>query len=224
MMAKCKWAAPGGDPAAPAGGPAASGGGPAAPAGESAQRVRGRGGSRLHPRRRKQLGQNLIEFVLVIGPTLMLIFFVLDLSWETYQRASLQYAVAEGVRYAITYPSTGGLCAAVRNKVESSAPAVFGFTGATAASYIHVRFLKSTSTGTLLKDCSSFTSGTDRVPGEQDGWEWPLVQVTVEGVKANPLMPVLNIPGLDYMRALVLSAQSWDRMEPLPPGQLPPFM
>ena len=49
---------------------------------------------------KKRRGVELIEFTLVLLPLLGFIFLVLDLGWAIYKRATLQFAVREGCRYA----------------------------------------------------------------------------------------------------------------------------
>src|ERR1035441_6616585 len=47
-------------------------------------------------------GVELIEFTLVILPMLAFIFLLIDMSWAIEKRATLQCAVREGCRYAVT--------------------------------------------------------------------------------------------------------------------------
>src|SRR5271169_778686 len=56
------------------------------------------------PRTRQKCrrGVELIEFTLVLLPMLAFIFLLLDLGWGIYKRATLQFAVREGCRYAVT--------------------------------------------------------------------------------------------------------------------------
>jgi hypothetical protein len=151
---------------------------------------------------------------------MLFVFFVLDLSWETYQRASLQYAVAQGVRYAVTdqvMTALGyGQCKSVQTTVENNSWGVLGYLGDAALGYIQVKFYNTE--GTKIADCAAPAGNS---PGQQSDGNWPLIQVKVGGIKANPLMPNL---GSGTMGALPLTAQSWDRMEPLPPGTNPPAM
>jgi Flp pilus assembly protein TadG len=52
-------------------------------------------------RRARQRGQELIEFTLMLFVILGFIYMIIDISWMVFTRASLQYAVREGCRYAV---------------------------------------------------------------------------------------------------------------------------
>src|ERR1035441_2311267 len=58
--------------------------------------------NRPHVRKRRQRGSQIVEFTLAFIPMLMFIFLILDVAWAIYTRATLQYAVEQGVRYAVT--------------------------------------------------------------------------------------------------------------------------
>ncbi len=57
---------------------------------------------RSSKRRRRQRGQELIEFSLVLVPMLALIFIFMDIAWGVYIKATMEHAVRVGCRYAIT--------------------------------------------------------------------------------------------------------------------------
>lgn len=52
------------------------------------------------PRRRRQRGNNMIEFAFVLVPTFAFFFMTIDLAWMIFIKATLQYAVQCGVRVA----------------------------------------------------------------------------------------------------------------------------
>src|ERR1051325_2973340 len=54
-------------------------------------------------------GSELLEFGLVITPMLGFAFLIIDLAWAVFTRSTLQYAVREGVRYAVTSQTIGSL-------------------------------------------------------------------------------------------------------------------
>ena len=170
-------------------------------------------------RKRRQRGSQIVEYTLAFLPMLMFIFLILNVAWAIYTRATLQYAVAQGVRYAVT-SQTGkvggvqlGQIDSIRTVVQRSA---FGRLGkdSTAAAWpsIQVHF--------YLPDGTDVTA----VPGgngEQNG-VYPLVEVSVESFSAKTFMPTVRLPGLGTMGPIVMSARAWDRMEAPPLSGVPP--
>ena len=62
----------------------------------------------LSPRNRRRSGQALLEFALTILPTFGLIFAFIDFGLLLFRWATLQNAVREGCRYAITFQTVTG--------------------------------------------------------------------------------------------------------------------
>ncbi|HEY3838912.1 MAG TPA: TadE/TadG family type IV pilus assembly protein [Bryobacteraceae bacterium] len=58
---------------------------------------------------KREKGAELIEFSLVMIPMFGILFLVIDLSWMLFARATLQYAVRQGVRYAVTGQTIAGM-------------------------------------------------------------------------------------------------------------------
>jgi hypothetical protein len=146
---------------------------------------------------------------------------VLDLGWAIYKRATLQFAVREGCRYAVTNQllalkdSNGnsyGMVDSVKTVVQSRA---VGFLGSkpTDPGYasIQVRFYDpNTSLATALAmpaDCNSTVS--PNVGGN-------LVEVSVENYQAVALAPLLRSAA-----PLNFTARSSDRMEGNPAAGAP---
>ena len=160
-------------------------------------------------RKHKQRGSEPLEFSLVMLPTLGFLFLLLNIAWAVYTRATLQYAVAQGVRYAVTSQTMTGLGQkdSIRTMVQKSA---FGRLGANSSasawSNIQVHFYLPDGT-----DVSSTPGGN----GQQNG-VFPLVEVSVEGISEKTLMPTIKIPGLGTLNPIVMSARAWDRMEASP--------
>src|ERR1700733_9472763 len=63
----------------------------------------------LSARNRRRSGQAMIEFAFTILPTFALILAFVDFGLIIYRWATLQNAVREGCRYAITYQTQGAL-------------------------------------------------------------------------------------------------------------------
>jgi Flp pilus assembly protein TadG len=167
-------------------------------------------------RRHGERGSEILEFTLVLLPALAFLFLLLNVAWAVYSRATLQYAVAQGVRYAITSQTMSGLGQkdSIRTVVQQSA---FGRLGANSSapqwSSIQVKF--------FLPDGTD-VSNTQGGNGQQNG-VMPLVQVSVESITQTNLLPFVKIPGLGTLSPIVMSARAWDRMEASPPGGPPPM-
>jgi len=70
-------------------------------------------------RKKAERGASLVEFLLVLVPTLGLLFMAIDLAWALFGWACVQEAVREGVRYGITGPVSSGLDAAIEQFVTN---------------------------------------------------------------------------------------------------------
>lgn len=151
----------------------------------------------------------MLEFTLVLLPFLGLLFLLLDISWAVYTRSTLQYAVAQGVRYAVTSQTISGLGQkdSIRTIVQQNA---FGRLGkdstAPAWSSIQVHFYLPDGT-----DVSNQVGGN----GQQNG-VYPLVEVSVENFSQKTFMPTIRMPGLGTLAPIVMAARAWDRMEAPP--------
>ncbi|MGB9455692.1 MAG: TadE family protein [Bryobacteraceae bacterium] len=136
-------------------------------------------------RRRRQRGENLIEFTNVLLPLLAIIMVIMDASWGIFIKATLQYAVRTGVRTGITITKTqataanSDLTTMVKSSVQSHALGLLG--GATGLSYIQVHYLEQNSTSsTGVTDVS--TSATGDAPGnimQVEVVNYPLSALTV---------------------------------------------
>ena len=74
-------------------------------------------------RKVKQRGSEMIEFTLVLLPFLGFTFLILNIAYAVYQRSTIQHAVAQGVRYAVTSATSTGLGArsSIQKVVQSNA-------------------------------------------------------------------------------------------------------
>jgi Flp pilus assembly protein TadG len=151
----------------------------------------------------------MLEFTLVMLPMLMFLFLLMDVAWAVYSRATMQYAVAQGVRYAVTSQTITGLGQkdSIRTIVQKSA---FGRLGAdsTAAAWSNIQVHFYLPDGT---DVSNTAGGN----GQHNG-VYPLVEVSVESLSQKTFMPTIKIPGLGVLSPIVMSARAWDRMEASP--------
>ncbi len=151
-------------------------------------------------RRWRQAGNTLVETALILLPLLALVFAIIDFSVAVFVRSTLQHATREGVRYAVTYQTIGGLGhdASIKAVVQNAA---MGFlNGPHGANKIHIRYF----------DPVTFQEVPDNAPGN-------LVEVSVEDFRWSWMVPVWR-----NASPVTIAARSSDRMEGLPGGQLPP--
>src|SRR6185503_4542031 len=83
--------------------------------------------------RRRQRGSEILEFGLTFLPMMGFIFLLLDLSWAIWVKSTLQHAVLQGVRYAITGQTLAGMGQdeSIKTVVQRNAMGVLnGTTGA----------------------------------------------------------------------------------------------
>lgn len=153
-------------------------------------------------------GNALLEMAIVAVPLFGLLFSIVDFGLAIFIRTTLQHSVREGVRYAVTYGTSGGKCqdASITEKVQQSA---MGFlAGTDGASKIKVRYFSvdENNPGTF----SEFPAGSGNSPGN-------IVEVAVEGYQYKWLAPI-------YWSAapLNIAVRSSDRMEGLGAGVSPP--
>ena len=106
-------------------------------------------------RKRSQLGNQLVEVSLIFLPLCALLFGIFDFSVAIFMRATMQSAVREGVRYAVTYDTLPSMCqdASIKQIVKNSAG---GFLSAAANdSKIKVRYYAPTDLTTEVTGAGS---------------------------------------------------------------------
>jgi Flp pilus assembly protein TadG len=179
----------------------------------------------LAPLRSKQKlrrGVELIEFTLVMMPLLGFTFLLLDLGWAIYRRATLQFAVREGCRYAVTNQTqplkdagnkTYGTIDSIKWVVQQRAN---GFLGSTPTdpgyAAIQVRFYDPTAS---LKNALPMPANcASAVAAPNSGGN--LVEVSVENYQATALAAVMR-----SATPLSFTARSSDRMEGNPASGVP---
>jgi Flp pilus assembly protein TadG len=143
-------------------------------------------------RRNRESGSQVVEASLVIIPMFLLTFMMLDVSMVIFVRTTLQEAVREGDRYAITGQNTTGPCQDDSIKAVVKKYALGFLTPTAGASSIHVQFVNPNTGG----------QGTNAYLN--------IVNVKIEGYKYSALAPFerLNFP-------VYVFAEASDVMEPL---------
>lgn len=126
-------------------------------------------------RRRKSKGNSMLEVVLTLVPTFALIFAFMDFGLMIFRWTTLQNAVREGCRYAITFQTVTGLG---QDASVESVVTQYAFNIVTAADTPQHIFVKYYSPTTLAQ----ITTGGN-VPGN-------IVQVSVQNVSFSWMAPI----------------------------------
>lgn len=121
----------------------------------------------------RERGASIIEFGLIILPMFAMLLLTIDVGWVLFGWASLQEAVREGVRFAVT----GQVLAGHPSQADSIRQVIiqysFGFVNSTnAPSTVAVQYL----------DPTTFSTSTN-APGN-------VVKVTISGIKVAPMGPL----------------------------------
>jgi Flp pilus assembly protein TadG len=156
-------------------------------------------------RRSGERGSQVVELALVLLPLCALVFLIMDMAWAFYVKATLQNAVREGVRYAITSQTMTGMGqdASIKTIVQQNAMGLLGSSAASpGAALINIQY--------YLPNTLAPVSGLNSNQGGN------VVEVYVQGYSLSPLGPILRNP-----TPLSLGAQAFDRMEGSP-GGIPP--
>jgi Flp pilus assembly protein TadG len=153
-------------------------------------------------RRARQRGNAMLEGALALPPLLMLLFATIDFSIAILVKNTVQSAVREGVRYAVTGQTVGGLGqdASIRTVVENNS---LGFLNNSNGNLISITYFNP---NTL----SQVNGVGSNAPGN-------IVQVQVTGLSWAWMVP--------YARSsapLQISATSTDIVEPNSTGIPPP--
>jgi Flp pilus assembly protein TadG len=124
-------------------------------------------------RRKRQSGNQLIEVSLIYLPLLALLRALIDFSMALFLRATMQNAVREGLRYAVTYQTSSGLCQDASNKAVVKASAVGFLSDSTMDTKIKVRYYAATNLALEVTGAGSNAPGNVVEIGmEGFTWSW----------------------------------------------------
>ena len=148
----------------------------------------------------RRAGAELVEFSLVMIPMFGVLFLVIDLSWMLFARATLQYAVREGVRYAVTGQTMTGMGQdnSIKTVVQQNSMGILS--GSSGAAKITISYFDPN---------NNLAATTSNAGGN-------VVQVSVAGVSVSPMAPLFRSAS-----PLSLAAVSSDVVEGSP-GGIPP--
>lgn len=148
-------------------------------------------------------GSSFVEAAFVFIPLMAVIVAIFDYSLVIMTRSTLQHAVREGLRYAITYQTMSGMShdASIREVVKNNA---LGFLNSVNGSEnpckICIRYYN--------PNTLAFTTEND--PGN-------IIEVAVENHTWNWIAPLMR-----SSTPLQITVRASDRTESLPPGTLTP--
>ncbi len=155
-------------------------------------------------RRRRQRGNQLVEVSLIFLPMFAMLLALVDFSMALFLRATMQNAVREGVRYAVTYQTAGGMCqdASIRAVVKGAS---VGFLAdASHDAKIKVRYY-------APSDLTTEVTGTgSNAPGN-------VVEIGIEGYAWSWIAPLWRTAS-----PFQINVYAADRMEGLAGGVSPP--
>jgi hypothetical protein len=184
--------------------------------------------ARATARRRRQRGNEFVEFALVLMPLFGMIFVYLDMSWAIFVKATLEQALRMGVRYGITNqvpdPNQPGLCsgtnetlsACITEHVQYSAGGLLA--GPAGASLITVSYWAPNSSGTLTQVTGTGANFGGNVVAVSIG-KITIGSTTVGGSPFNlaMLVPTFVNSGSQYMNFTLCSADTLTGVTAPPP-------
>ena len=147
-------------------------------------------------------GAAMVEITLTMIVLFGLLFLLMDLCWVVFAKSSIQHAVREGCRYAVTSQTMGGFgqVDSIKRVVQQNAA---GFL-ASSADYdkIHVTF--------YAADTQQVVTGVNSNAGGN------LVVVSVDNFALRPMVPLVR-----SSTPVTFSVRAGDRMEASPLGIVP---
>ena len=170
--------------------------------------------SQRRSRKRRRHGSELVEFGLVLLPFLAFMALIVNLGWVVFVQSTLQYAVAQGGRYAITSQTLAGMGmrASIQTYVQQNACGMLhttsgAATGVNGWNNIYVDWYAVNTDGSL--------TNLDTLVGDAEAAAMenlPLVEVSVKNVPGMFVMQFVQIPGIGTLKPIPVTAVSWDRM------------
>jgi len=149
---------------------------------------------------RRRRGNSFVEAGLILVPFMALVLGITEYSLAIFVRTTMQHAVREGVRYAVTYQKMSGLCqdASIKEVVRRNA---MGFLKpADVTNNVFVRYYRP----------DTFALSSENKPGN-------LVEISVENYQWRWIAPLWR-----SATPMTIVTRSLDRMEGLPGGATGP--
>jgi hypothetical protein len=161
----------------------------------------------------------MFEFTITFLPMLVMVFYLLNVSWAIFAKSSLEYAVRVGVRYGITVTGTqataakSDLTTMVKAMVQANAMGLLP--GANGLLKIKVNYLQPPAPNTASAPTDVSKQNYGNSPGN-------ILQISIQGFTLLPLAPrIFTWNQLPDKSASPLSAIAADLIEPS--NDLPPI-
>ena len=125
----------------------------------------------------KEAGSTMVEFALVLVPLTAFLFIALDLGWVLFAWASLQEAVREGTRFAVTGTTGSFTCqdAAIQSVVQKYS---FGFVNAgNVNTAVSIQYYSPANLGVQVVGVNSNRGGN-------------VVKIVAKNVTVSPFLPL----------------------------------
>jgi Flp pilus assembly protein TadG len=154
----------------------------------------------VEPARKRQRGNAFVETGLVLLPFMALVLGITDYSLALFVRSTMQHAVREGARYAITFQTLPTMCqdASIKEIVRRNS---MGFLkSADLPTKVFIRYYLPT---TLAETANNFPGNIVEVSVENYQWRW--------------IAPIWR-----STTPMTVLARASDRMEGLPGGTSAP--
>lgn len=155
------------------------------------------------PRNRRRSGNAIVENVFTLLPTFALIFAITDFGLVLFRWSTLQNAVREGCRYAITFQTSGsnGQDASIKGIVQNYAMGIV--TSSDTPQHIFVNYYAPTNLTTPIASGGNVPGNVVEVSVQNVSWSWlaPLSGSFGQGIpffrSLNPI--VLNVYSSDIL-------------------------
>jgi Flp pilus assembly protein TadG len=141
------------------------------------------------PRAVRCNGAEVLEFTLSFLPLLVMVFYLLDVSWAIFVKSTLEYAVRAGVRQGITITGTQAAAAShsdlttmVKKVVQANALGLLN--GSSGLTKIQVNYLQPPAAGSAAAATDVSLQAYGNSPGN-------IMQVSIHNFNLVPLAPHL---------------------------------
>ncbi len=163
----------------------------------------------------------MVEFTLTFLPFMGFMVVLLNMAWSIYTRSTLQFAVEQGVRYAVTSQTSGALgqVASIQAVVQKMSYGRLSSCGSPPTTLtnpwckIYVNWYQVDPKTGVATNVTSTVGGNGAVNGVL-----PLVEVSVQGQTDSLLLPFIPMPGIQLgaLNPISMNATAWDVMEAAP--------
>ena len=131
-----------------------------------------RGRTPSESRRRRSSGNVIVESVFTMLPTFAMILMFVDMSLMLFRRSTLQNAVREGCRYAVTFQTSGGLGQDASVSAVVQRYAMNFVTTSDSPQHIFVNYYAPTNLNTPIATGGNIPGNVVEVSVQNIGYDW----------------------------------------------------